>query len=150
MNNKQIESLITECRQYVPLDGRVLVHALKLKQVKQADHSFDLADTKANEGKNPAIHRVDLKKVQPKINAKYQSAVVLQTPFDETRFKPGDTVIYPLGAINPFEYVKGVSLLRKYDIAAVLINNGVEPQTEQQYSTYQVEMGGYQALEKNN
>lgn len=122
----KVAELIDECQKFIPLDGRVLVHALKLRQVKQEDYSFEVDQTKANEGKDPSKHRVDLKKVQPKINAKYQTAVVLQLPFDETRFKVGDTILYPVGAINPFDYVKGVSLLRKYDIAAVIINNELE------------------------
>jgi hypothetical protein len=123
---KKVASLMDECRKFVPLDGRVLVHALKIRQVKQSDYSFDLADTKANEGKDPKKHRVDLQKIQPKINAKYQEAIVLQVPFDENRFTVGDTVVYPMGVINPFDLVKGVSILRKYDIAAVVNYNGIE------------------------
>ena len=117
---KQVNNLIAACQRFIPLDGRVLVHALKLRQVKQEDYSFDVANTKANEGKDPERHRVDLVKIQPKVNAKYQEAIVLQVPFDETRFSVGDHVLYPIGSINPFDYVKGVSLLRKYDIAAVI------------------------------
>jgi hypothetical protein len=128
--SKKINELINECRKFIPLDGRVLVHALKIRQVKQSDYSFDLDETsKANEGKDPSKHRVDLKKIQPKINAKYQEAIVLQVPFDETRFKPGDTIVYPIGVINPFDLIKGVSMLRKYDIACVITNNEIDEQT---------------------
>jgi hypothetical protein len=131
MNNKKIDSLINECRKFIPLDGRVLVYALKLKQVKQADYSFDLdRDSKANQGKDPEKHRVDLIKVQPKVNAKYQGAIILQVPLDETRFTVGDHIVYPIGAINQFDYVKGVSILRKYDIAAVIIEEGVVYETD--------------------
>ena len=126
---KKVDELINECRKFVPLDGRVLVHALKIRQVKQEDYSFEVDKTKANEGKDPSKHRVDLKKIQPKINAKYQEAIVLQVPFDETRFVPGDRVIYPIGAINPFDLIKGVSLLRKYDIACVVTNNEIDEQS---------------------
>lgn len=127
MVSKKINELINSCRKFTPLDGRVLVHALKIRQIKQEDYSFELdKESKMNEGKDPQKHRVDLKKVQPKINAKYQEAVVLQVPFDETRFKVGDVVVYPIGAINPFDLIKGVSVLRKYDIAAVVIDNEVE------------------------
>lgn len=126
MNNKVI-TLIDECKKFIPLDGRVLVHPLKIRQVKQSDYSFDLdKESKANQGKNPEVHRVDLMKIQPKINAKYQSAIVLQVPFDETRFKVGDEVLYPIGAIQLFDVIKGVSVLRKYDIAAVVINNEIK------------------------
>lgn len=124
MTDKVIK-LIDQCRKFTPLDGRVLVHALKVRQIKQADYSFDLADTKKNEGKDPTKHKVELKKIQPMINAKYQLAIVLQVPFDETRFKVGDTVVYPIGAINPFDLVKGVSVLRKYDIACVATINDI-------------------------
>jgi hypothetical protein len=125
----KVDNLINECRKYTPLDGRVLVHALKIRQVKQEDYSFELdKESKMNEGKDPSKHRVDLKKVMPKINAKYQEAIVLQIPFDENRFSVGDTVVYPIGAINPFDLIKGVSVLRKYDIAAVVINNGIDEQ----------------------
>ena len=127
----KVNNLIVECQKFIPLDGRVLVHALKIRQVKQADYSFDLADTKANQGKDHEKHRVDLKKVQPMINAKYQLATVLQVPFDENRFKVGDTVVYPLAAINPFDLVKGVSVLRKYDIACVITNNDIDEQTDE-------------------
>lgn len=131
MNTKKIDELINECRKFVPLDGRVLVHALKLRQVKQSDYSFDLDEkSKANEGKDQTKHRVDLKKIQPKINAKYQAAIVLQVPFEENRFQPGDTVLYPVGAINPFDYVKGVSLLRKYDIACVVNDNHINEEAK--------------------
>jgi hypothetical protein len=122
---KKIDDLINECRMFIPLDGRVLIHALKIRQIKQEDYSFDVADTKANEGKDPSKHRVDLKKIQPKINAKYQKAVVLQVPFDESRFKVGDTILYPMGASQLFDVVKGVSVLRKYDVVAVVINNEI-------------------------
>jgi hypothetical protein len=134
MNNK-IQKLIDECRNYIPLDGRILVYAEKIRQVKQSDYTFDLADTKANEGKDPSKHRVDLKKVQPMINAKYQRAVVLQVPFDEHRFKVGDTVIYPIGAIQLFDQIKGVSVLRKYDIAAVLVNHEILEDEDTKYLT---------------
>lgn len=119
MNNKVIK-LIDQCKQYTPLDGRVIVYALKIKQVKQEAYGLEPADTKSNEGKDPKIHRIDLKKVRPMINAKYQEAVVLQIPDDENRFKIGDTVIYHIGAVNSFDIVKGASMLRKYDIAAVI------------------------------
>jgi hypothetical protein len=123
---KKIDELINECRKFIPLDGRVLVHALKIRQIKQTDYSFDLDEkSKMNEGKDASKHRVDLKKINPKINAKYQEAVVLQVPFDENRFKVGDTVIYAMGVINPFDLIKGVSVLRKYDIAAVKTNNDI-------------------------
>jgi hypothetical protein len=147
MNNK-VNALIEQCRNYVPLDGRVLVHALKIRQIKQEDYTFDVADTKANEGKDPSKHRVDLKKVNPKVNAKYQEAVVLQVPFDETRFKVGDTVVYPIGSINPFDLVKGVSVLRKYDIAAVIINYeaGDEEEVNQIIGDSQEIMAGYSAV----
>jgi hypothetical protein len=130
--NKKIDELINECRKYTPLDGRVLVHALKLRQIKQKEHSFDFDETsKANEGKDQTKHRVDLKKIYPKINAKYQEAIVLQVPFDEQRFKPGDSVLYPIGLINDFDVIKGVSILRKYDIACVVSNNDVNEQTDE-------------------
>ena len=125
--DKKINELINQCRKFTPLDGRVLVHALKLRTLKQKDYSFDVDNnSKANEGKDATKHRVDLKKIQPKVNAKYQEAVVLQVPFDESRFKPGDSVIYPIGLINDFDLVKGVSILRKYDIACVMSNTEID------------------------
>ena len=123
MKKFNIEELINECSKFTPLDGRVLVHALKYRQVKQEDYSFDLDEkSKMNKGKDPEKHRVDLKKIHPKVNAKYQEAIVLQVPVDEDRFNVGDKVVYPIGVINPFDLVKGVSVLRKYDIACVVNN----------------------------
>lgn len=146
--SKKIDELINECRKFVPLDGRVLVHALKIRQVKQEDYSFEVDKTKANEGKDPSKHRVDLKKIQPKINAKYQEAVVLQTEYNETRFKPGDRVVYPIGAINPFDLIKGVSLLRKYDIACVITNNEINEQDRTEYNTRTI--GSSTAVKRTN
>ena len=116
----KIDELINTCRKYKPQGGRILVHALKIRQVKQSDYGFDLADTKANEGKNPAIHRVDLKKVQPKINAKYQIAIVLQVPMDEPNLKVGDEIVYPFGCTNDFDLVKGVSTMKVWDVVAIV------------------------------
>ena len=120
MKKFDINDLINECRKYKPQGGRILVHALKIRQVKQSDYGFDLADTKANEGKNPAIHRVDLKKVQPKINAKYQEAVILQVPIDEPTLKVGNTIVYPFGCTNDFDLVKGVSTMKIWDVVAIV------------------------------
>jgi len=151
LSEEKIQELINECRKYTPLDGRVLVHALKLRKVRQEDYGFEVdKDNKMNEGKDPAKHRVELKKVRPMINAKYQSAIVLQTPMDENRFKPGDTVIYPVGAINPFDLIKGVSLLRKYDVAAVVQDYGVEEPEEDRHAIQEprasFNMAGYNGV----
>ena len=147
MKTNKIDTLINECRKYTPLDGRVLVHPLKIRQIKQRDYSFDLADTKANEGKDPKKHRVDLKKVQPKVNAKYQVAVVLQVPFDETRFKPGDQVVYPIGCLNDFDLVKNVSVCRKYDVAAV-VHDPLEDTAEIRYAIQNpIKLGGYEKVD---
>lgn len=118
MKKYDIDQLIEKCGWYMPTDGRLLVHPLKLKTMKQKDYSFDVADTKANEGKDPKKHRVDLKKVHPKISCAYQEAIVLQCDQSTTDLKPGDTIIYRLGAVQDFDLVDGVSIMRKYDVVA--------------------------------
>lgn len=125
MKKFNVEELINECRKYTPLGGRLLVHALKIRQVKQEDYGFDLADTKANEGKNPAIHRVDLKKVQPKVNAKYQEAIVLQVPIEEEKLRVGDKIVYTFGCTNTFDLVKGVSTMKTWDVVAKVTESGI-------------------------
>jgi hypothetical protein len=129
---QKVDELINECRKFTPLDGRVLLHALKIRQIKQKDYTFDVDEkSKMNKGKDPEKHRMDLKKVHPKVNAKYQEAVVLQVPFDETRFKVGDTIVYPIGCLNDFDLIDGVSVGKRYDIAAVVLNNGIDEQTDE-------------------
>jgi hypothetical protein len=143
MKKYNIDELINECRKFTPLDGRVLLHALKIRQIKQKDYTFDVDEkSKMNKGKDPEKHRMDLKKVHPKVNAKYQVAVVLQVPFDEVRFKPGDEVIYPIGCLNDFDLVDGVSVAKRYDIAAVILNNGIDEQVEEVQELASVPLSG--------
>ena len=143
---QRVNKLIEECKVYRPLDGRIFVYPLKIKQIKQADYSFDLnEESKRNEGKDPAKHRVDLKKIQPMINARYQKAVVLAIPTDEFRFKPGDEIVYPIGCLNPLDLIQGVSILRKYDVAAAINESGEMAdyyQTLKYATSYSGEIGG--------
>ena len=146
----KIDKLVNECSKYEPLDGRILVHLMKIKKVKQDDYSFDLANTKANEGKDPAKHRVDLEKVNPIINAKYQEAIVLQVPLDETRVRPYDKIVYPMGATNPFDLIKGVNVLQKYNVVAVIRDHDIIEQPQPTISKVATSLPLEESVWENN
>ena len=114
--NEKIVKLAEKVRLVKPLDGRVLVHPLRLRTYK--DEQIVLDDEK-NKGKDPLTEEMEVKKVKTDINYRYQKAVVLKVPDDEVRFQIGDIIVYDVGSLKEFDLFKGVSVLRKYDIVAI-------------------------------
>ena len=115
MNNKQ-QRLAEKCANIEPLEGRILVCADKVRTYKTTGLTSkpvdeDVSDDEVIAGETEMV----LEEVEQVANYRYQTGVVLQLPKDEVRFSIGDTIIFELGALSEFDYIKGVSTLRKYD-----------------------------------
>ena len=116
MTNK-VQRLIEKCSQVSPLEGRILVSPERVRTYKQ-EQTF--RDDEASAGSNPVTDEQKTKTTIVDVNYRYQKAVVLKTYEGEDRFTVGDTIIYGIGALDEFDLFKGVSILRKYDVVAVV------------------------------
>jgi len=117
MITKKIERLIEKCATIKPLEKRILVAPEKIRTYK---HTHPVLDDKKNIGKDPLKDEMATKVIEEDINYRFQKAVVLQKADDETRFNIGDTIVYNVGSLVEFDLFKGVSILRAYDVVAVL------------------------------
>ena len=115
--NKKIESLIDKCKDIEMLDGRVLVHPLKLRTYTMTDRVLDEA---ANKGKNPMIDELKTVEKDVVINYTYQKAVVLNIANNVTNVKINDVIVYRISNLMEFDLIKGVSMLKSYEIVAIL------------------------------
>ena len=120
MTNKQLK-LRDKVSMLIPLEGRVLISANKVRTYKTTGLTSSPVDPNVSEdeivqGETEMI----LEEIEQEANYRYQSGVVLQKTEDEDRFEVGDTILYELGALQEFDYVKGVSTIRKYDVAMVV------------------------------
>ena len=120
MNSKQ-QKLMAACAVINPLEGRVLVAANRVRTYKSTGFESKPVDPEVKEEDIiPGETEMALVEVETKVNYRYQTAVVLQKSEDEVRFNIGDTVLFDLGALQDFDYIKGVSTLNKYDVRFVL------------------------------
>ena len=117
MTNK-IVRLIEKCKSFEPLEGRILVHPLKVKTYKAKEPMPVRGDMTVDE-MQIGEKEVDVKMVERDVMYRYQRAIVLQVANDEIRFTSGNIIIYNVGALHTFDLIKDVSLLRKYDVVAI-------------------------------
>ena len=119
MNGKQ-QKLMVKCKTINPLEGRVLVAANKVRTYKDKQMKASPVDPEVRPEDITSETEMVMEEVIGDVNYRYQTAVVLQKSEDETRFNIGDTVLFDLGALQDFDYIKGVSTLNKFDIRYVL------------------------------
>ena len=119
MNTKQ-QKLMEACAKINPLEGRILVAANKVRTYKDKTFQARPVDPDVKDEDINSETEMIMEEVVGNVNYRYQTAVVLQVPEDEKRFNIGDTVLFDLGALQVFDYIKGVSVLRKYDVVAAL------------------------------
>jgi len=117
---KKVESLIEKCKSVIPLEGRILVHPLKLKTYKEmqtvnTDVKLDLKSTDIDI--DPIVETEQQETI---VNKRFQEAIVIGLPDSEVRFEIGDTIIYGIGSIFEFDFIKGVSMIHKYDPIAIV------------------------------
>jgi len=120
MNNKQ-ERLALKCVDIKPLEGRIIVIADRVRSYKGTGFESKPVDPDVKEEDIvQGETEMALEEVETKVNYRYQTAVVLQTPEDEIRFDVGDTVLYDIGSLVDFDFVRGTSMIRKFDVVAVI------------------------------
>jgi len=119
MNKKQ-GKLIVACAAIDPLEGRVLVAPDKVRTYKDKTFQSRPVDPEVKEEDINVETEMIMEEVIGDVNYRYQTAMVLQMSDDEKRFKIGDTILYDIGALKVFDYIKGVSELNKYDVRYVL------------------------------
>lgn len=127
MTNK-IERLVEKCKSIIPLEGRIFVHPLKLKTYKETQvfptgvpYPEDEKELKVSEDtleREDPVVQTEEREVE--ISKRFQEATVLRLPEGETRFNVGDTIIYNVGSIFEFDFIKGVSIIFKYDPVALV------------------------------
>jgi hypothetical protein len=119
MNNKQ-QKLMAGCAVINPFEGRILVAANKMRTYKDKTFQSRPVDPDVKEEDKTAETEMIMEEVIGNVNYRYQTAVVLQVPEDEERFNIGDTVLFDIGALQMFDYIKGVSILRRYDVVGIV------------------------------
>ncbi|MHA1198109.1 MAG: hypothetical protein ACTSQF_01945 [Candidatus Heimdallarchaeaceae archaeon] len=116
MTNK-IEKLISRVANINPLEGRVLISPERIRTYKQEQV---VLDDEKNKDLDPLNDEMQVKTVIETINYRFQKATVLQIPDGEVRVKVGDQIVYNVGSLQDFDLFKGVSVLKKYDIVAII------------------------------
>jgi len=119
MNNKQ-QKLMTLCSVINPLEGRILVAANKVRTYKDKQFESKPVDPEVRIEDITSETEMIMTEVMGNVNYRYQTAVVLQKSVDEVRFNIGDTILFDIGTLQDFDYIKGVSTLNKYDVRFVL------------------------------
>lgn len=112
---KKIETLIAKCANIKLLDDRVLVAPLKLRTYETTDTTVDKGDPE-NKGKDPSKDIMKTTKKVYDVNYTYQKAIVVAKSDNIKDLNIGDTIIYRISNLIDFDLVKGVSLLKRYEI----------------------------------
>ena len=122
MTNK-VSKLIEKCKSIIPLEGRILVHPLKLRTCKEMQvYNTDIPMVAGlNEEETDVTPIVETEQKEIEVNKRFQEAIVLRLPEGETRFNVGDTIIYGVGSVYEFDFINGVSILHKYDPVAQVV-----------------------------
>jgi len=115
MNNKQ-QKLMVKCETINPLEGRILVAANKVRTYKDLRFESTPVDPEVKEEDITSETEMIMEEVMGDVNYRYQTAVILQKSADEKRFDIGDTVLFDIGALQEFDFIKGVSSLNKFDV----------------------------------
>jgi hypothetical protein len=116
--NKKVENLINKCSVIEPLEGRVLVHPLKLRTYESTTQEPDYEKAKA-EGRNPMEDEMPMKQKIYDVNYAYQRAIVLQVAKNEPRLKIGNTIIYKVSNLLAFDLIPNVSMLKNFEVIAI-------------------------------
>ena len=103
---------------FKPLAGLVLIEPLKLKyKVVKEMVAERIPQTPEDLDKE-----VEVKEVKNKIKLQQQLALVIDTGIMDTEklgFKKGDTVVYDINMVRPFDLVKGTVLIGAHNIIGV-------------------------------
>ncbi len=123
MMNKTQTRLADKCVNIEPVQGDVLIAVNRLRTYKELGHKASPADPEVDpKDVVPGETEMKLEATEIQVNYRYQTGVVLKAS-DDT-FKVGDTVIFELGAVKEFDYIKGVSIIPKFMIK-FKVNEGI-------------------------
>ena len=118
----KVDRLLDKCSTVNPLDGRVLVMPLRIRTFKGI--GYDQEEVLDENGKpsitEDGVPEMAMVEVEQQTPYNHQQATVLKVASDEDRFKVGDNIVYINGSAKGFDLIKGVSVLRRYDIIASL------------------------------
>ena len=114
----KIENLVKKCSVLEPLDGRVLIHPLKLRTYESTVPEPDYEAAK-EQGLNPTEDEMPMKRKVHTINKVYQEAIVLQVAKNEVKLHIGDTVIYRVSNVIDFDLIPNVAILKNFEIIAI-------------------------------
>jgi len=115
---KKIETLINKCTAFEMLDGRVLIHPLKLRTYESVVDEPDYEEGK-KKGLNQHEDEMPMKKKVYDVNYSYQRAVVLKCASNDPKLHVGDTIIYKVSNVIAFDLLKGVSMLKNFEVIAI-------------------------------
>jgi uncharacterized protein YegJ (DUF2314 family) len=99
------------------LEGRILIRPDKLRTYETTD---TVLDEEANKGKNPMLDELKTKRKVLTINYAYQTGVVINVPSNITNMKVGDQIVYRVNNLQEFDLIKGVSMLKSYEVVAII------------------------------
>jgi hypothetical protein len=118
----KVADLLEKAKTYQPIDGRLLIAKDPDIMVKQKEPALKVKPGTEKKGKD-GIPKATLEKDFPMILSKYQTAWVLAVSPDEKILKPGDHILYITGSSNDVDVIKGVSIMQRYNVAAIISNN---------------------------
>lgn len=119
MVTNKVQGLIATCSNIRPLDGRILIAPDKLKMVRQKEPALKVKEGTEKKGKD-GVSQAVFEKDYPKVPTKYQVATVVGVPVDEAVLKVGMRIVYVNGTVNEYDLVKGVSVVQRYNVVAIL------------------------------
>jgi hypothetical protein len=116
--SKKIQTLIDKCSAFEMLDGRVLIHPLKLRTYESVNQEPDYEKAKA-ENLNMTEDEMPMKQKIYDVNYAYQRAVVLKCASNDPKLHIGDTIIYKVSNVIAFDLLPNVSMLKNFEVIAI-------------------------------
>ena len=115
--NKRTEKLIEKARFISLGDDKLLIHIPRYRKFKQMDI---VLDEEKNKGKDPLKDTMEVKEVEKEFNYKYQEGYVINKANNVDTVEVGSKILVKVHNIDEFDYIKGVNIIRKYDIVGTL------------------------------
>ena len=117
----KVERLIEKCSDLTPLDGRILIIPMRLRTFKTIGHTSEAITDKGGKPQltEDGVPEMMMVEKEMKQEYRFQRAIVSQKSKDEDRFEIGDIIIFKFGTVDDFDLIKGISIIRRFDIIAV-------------------------------
>lgn len=79
-------------------------------------------DEEANKGKDPMTDEMVMKEVTKEVKSDIQTGIVLSVGSGVNQINVGDVVMYNIRACAQFELIKGLGILKQYDVVGIVNN----------------------------